>query len=98
MLYYAAEKNCGERYTNGSGTIEYPIGNSSYRNNEYCVWHVQLPDSEDRIVVNVTEIDLGNDFFCDYDYLTVSIYSMYNIPEILLRTIKSRIKFWLESC
>ena len=82
MLCYTEAEECGGRYTQESGTIEYPPGDSNYGYNEYCVWHVELTDSSSRIAVNVTEFQLGSD--CSYDYLAASIYTY--IPGILIRT------------
>lgn len=81
MLCYTAAEECGGNYIQNSGTIDYPLGNSSYGNNEYCVWSIQLLNSTKRMIVNVTHLDLG--FYCN-DYLEASIY----IPVFLIRTIK----------
>ena len=85
MLLFAAVENCGGRYTEESGTIDYPPGDFNYGYNEYCVWHVQLPDSSSRIAVNFTEMELGYDLDCDYEHLKVSIYTYSNILAILLK-------------
>ena len=70
---YTATDACGGNYTEESGTIDYPPGDSNYGYNEYCVWRVQLPDSSSRISVNVTEFNLQNHSNCINDYLMVSI-------------------------
>ena len=75
MLLFAAVENCGGRYTEESGTIDYPPGDSNYGKDEYCVWHVQLPDSSSRIAVNVTEFNVEYKSICDDDYLEASIYT-----------------------
>ena len=71
MLCYTAAEDCGGNYTQNSGTIDYPLVNSSY-GYEYCVWRVQLPDSSSRIAVNVTGFHQA-----DGDYLKACIYTLY---------------------
>ena len=73
MLCYIAEENCGGRYDVESGTIDYPLGNSTYENDRYCVWNVQLPESSKRIALNVTDFDIADHLSCSYNYLKVSI-------------------------
>ena len=78
ILSYTAAEECGGNYTQESGTIDFTPGESYYKHIEYCVWHVQLPDSGSRIVVNVTDFNL--DYSCDNGNLEASIY-LYR-PEI----------------
>ena len=91
MLCYTAAEDCGGNYTEESGTIDYPPGDSNYGKDEHCVWNVQLPDSDDRIVVNVTEFQIEDDSTCAYDYLEVSIYPY--LPGNLTRMLMSELYF-----
>lgn len=64
---------CGGTYYQDNGAIDFPLGNVPYRNNERCEWNVRLPDSGERISVNVTDMWIENHSTCGYDSLEVSI-------------------------
>ena len=72
ILCYSAAEDCGGSYTEESGTIDYPPGDSNYGYNEICMWVLKLPDSSKRIFVNVTKFDLQNHTSCDLDFLEAS--------------------------
>ena len=76
MSCYTAAEECGGNYTQDFGVIDYPLGNSTYGNNERCVWNVQLTDSDERISVNVTELEIELSSSCSFDALEVSIYTI----------------------
>ena len=91
MLCFTAAEVCKRFYLQESGTIDYPSGNSNYENNEHCVWNVQLPDSDKKIVVNVTEFNVEYQLSCENDYLEVSICTY--LPGILIRTVETGTTF-----
>ena len=74
MSCYTAAEECTGNYTLDFGTIDYPLGNSTYGNNESCEWNVQLPNFGNRIFVNVTELEIESCPNCRCDALEVSIY------------------------
>ena len=73
MLCFTAAESCGGVFEQESGTIDYPPGDSNYGYNEFCTWLVILPDSSNRISVDVTEFNLQSHPSCSLDFLEASI-------------------------
>ena len=91
MSCFTVTDGCGGSYIQDSGTIDYPLSNSYYGNDKYCVWHLQLPYSGNRIAVDVTEFDLEHVHDCIFDSLQVNYYT--HMQRILFRIITPGISF-----
>ncbi|GIX76353.1 tolloid-like protein 1 [Caerostris darwini] len=79
MLYKCP--NCGKTMQNPSGTLSSPESSNSVTPQEgtHCEWRITATQGE-RIILNITEIDIHKSENCDTDYLEVRDGYWYKSP------------------